>query len=135
MKSEIFLSLILFFSGCVYYNANDSSLGETTIADKTFVIKPFQTYYSGGNSSTDSVIGTFRYQVSSSEPVNVYVVSTKGDFEKLANGKEFSHYPSCRGVQALRYDQKCTISNEGGIAIQNNNFKETIITLKVSVIP
>ena len=45
MKLEILIILIVFFSGCVYYNAGDSSLGETTIEDTTFVIKPFQTYY------------------------------------------------------------------------------------------
>ena len=101
------------------------------IKDETSVLKPGDIYYYGGTYKSADKTVKYRYTVTSSNPVDIYVVASESDFRLIGTGNEFVHYPSCRGIQVLRYDNECTISDEGGIAILNKNNENAIVTLQV----
>lgn len=101
------------------------------IKDETSVIKPGNIIYYGGTYKSPDKTVKIRYTVTSSSPVDIYVVASESDFRLIGTGEKFVHYPSCRGIQVLRYDNECTISTEGGIAISNNNNENAIVTLQV----
>ncbi len=130
--------IILFFvSGCVTQNSEvdkDSGIKwkEVKLNDETIVLKPGDIYYYGGTyKSTDKTV-KYHYTVTSSNPVDIYVVASESDFRLIQTGESFVQYPSCRGIQVLRYDNECTISNEGGITILNKNNENAVVTLQVN---
>lgn len=140
----LILSLFgIIFSGCVTQESKSSIEGPDVpaqpkikwvwekIKDETSVLKPGVTYYYGGTYKSADRTVTYRYTVTSSNPVDIYVVASESDFRLIGTENEFVHYPSCRGIQVLRYDNECTISDEGGIAIYNKNNENAIITLQV----
>ncbi|MCZ7399749.1 MAG: hypothetical protein O8C62_08775 [Candidatus Methanoperedens sp.] len=143
---KYFLILSLFgviFSGCITQESKTSSEvpGVPTqpkikwvwekIKDETSVLKSGDIYYYGGTYKSADKTVKYRYTVTSSNPVDIYVVASASDFKLIGTGNEFVNYPSCRGIQVLRYDNECTISDEGGIAILNKNNENAIVTLQV----
>lgn len=65
---------------------------------ETFVLNAGYNYYYGGDGSKFTSPIDFmniKYDVASSQPLTIYVVPTKNDFELLSKGDTFTHYPSC----------------------------------------
>jgi hypothetical protein len=59
------------------------------------------------------------YSVSSSEPVNIYILPSKDEFDNMVQRKSFEHYPECAKQGVYQVDATCEIPRYGGIAIQN----------------
>ncbi len=144
LKYILILSLFgVIFSGCVAQESKPISEVPDVPAqpkikwvwdklkDETSVLKPGMIYYYGGNYESSDETIKLRYVVTSSKPVDIFVVPSKSDYRLIVAGEEFVHYPSCRGIQALRYDNECSISNKGGITISNNNNDDTIVTIQI----
>ena len=68
------------------------------------------------------------YSISSSEPVDVYIVPTREDFNLLVNDETFMHYRSCQNENIISISDDCNdLEKYGGIIIQNPDFKKDII--------
>lgn len=94
---------------------------EQLIYNQSFSVQPYYTHYYGGYNTNTGTLETLHYIVNSDMPVDIHVVPTESDYDSLAYGGAFNHYPSCYMPNALTYDNTCTGSNKGGIAITNNN--------------
>ena len=68
---------------------------------------------------TKNNIATYSFEVTSGEPLDIYVVSSKQEYELLANNKEFKHYANCEGKEVKFYKKTCTISSGSGIILKN----------------
>ncbi len=139
-KNAIWITAIIFiviFMG--YFWAGfwagfySTELPSTLIKDERMVLHSDEIYYYGGTYETPEETITYHYMIESSQPVNIYIVPSKSDYELLRLNEEFIHYPTCQGIQTLKYDRECTISSEGGIAIVNKNPVDAIFDIKVYV--
>lgn len=104
---------------------------ETKLKDETLVIGSGDIYYYGGNYKLVGENRKYHYIVSSSQPVDIYVVLSESDWRLIGTGQTFKQYQSCRGINTLRYDRECTIDRQGGIAILNKNKDDVIVTMQV----
>ncbi len=68
---------------------------------------------------TKNSVATYSFEVTSSEPLNIYIVASRQNYELFANDKTFSHYSACQGNKVENYKNTCTISSESGIALEN----------------
>ncbi len=68
---------------------------------------------------TKNSVATYSFEVTSSEPLNVYIVASRQNYELFANGKTFSQYSACQGNKVENYKKTCTVSSESGIALEN----------------
>ncbi|NOZ77538.1 MAG: transglutaminase domain-containing protein, partial [Euryarchaeota archaeon] len=70
----------------------------------TFSLGPGSSYYYGGDGShlePPYEAMTIGYIVTSTEPLDIYFVPTRDDFNLLSEGKTFSHYPPCQRQNIL----------------------------------
>lgn len=105
--------------------------GETLIEDKTFVLGGGRAYYYGGDHTAEEQIVNLHYVLTSNKPVNVYVVPSRSDYNLILSGGEFVHYPSCQGINVLKYDDTCAITLKGGLVIQNEGYDDATVSLQV----
>lgn len=105
--------------------------------DKTFVLKPFNAYYYGGDGTKfeGSVVEymNISYKIESSQPLNLYVVPSRENYELLVNGNSFTHYPECEEQNILRYEGFCgPLTEYGGIVLYNSNWEDAVVDLKLT---
>lgn len=107
---------------------------EELLKQNTFVLEIGDSWYYGA--SDDSLTGTndFRYEVSSSAPLEIYVVESHKDFKLFGAGAEFTHYPKCRGINTLSYNERCKFSATGGIILANKGTRSATVQFKTSYI-
>ena len=118
----------------IVYDDGDIYIRETYNLD--FVVDSFTTYYFGGDGSeiTDPFLSEkLDYSITFSSPVDMYVVSGRGEYEKLAKSETFSAYSECTELGALSVDDECTIGTYGGIAISNDNLERVHVQMKLDV--
>ncbi|MGD2065287.1 MAG: transglutaminase-like domain-containing protein [Dehalococcoidia bacterium] len=72
------------------------------------------------------------YYVSSSEPVNIYILPSKDEFDKLVKRKSFQHYPECAEQGVYLAEATCEIPRYGGIAIQNRASRDATVDVEVT---
>ncbi|MFH1285316.1 MAG: hypothetical protein ABIH99_01915 [Candidatus Micrarchaeota archaeon] len=115
-----------------YYENGDECLeAETLIFDQTYSVEGGYVRYYGGDATSASSNVQFHYLVTSSAPIDIYVVPSKTDYYSFLNGDEFNHYPTCRAFSSLNYDQLCTVNTRGGIVMANNG--ESAVTMHLTV--
>lgn len=68
---------------------------------------------------TKNSVATYSFEVTSSEPLNIYIVASRQNYELFANDKTFSHYSACQGNKVEIYKKTCTVSSESGVALEN----------------
>ena len=98
--------------------------------DEQFELRARYVYYYGGDGRAfpieaatfgDSVVKIesleIDYSVSSSEPVNIYVLPSRDEFDNLVDRESFQHYPDCQEQEAYQAEGTCEIPRYGGIAI------------------
>ena len=68
---------------------------------------------------TKNAVATYSFEVTSGEPLDIYVVPSQQDYELLAKNKEFKHYANCEGNEVKFYKKTCTIPSGSGIALKN----------------
>jgi hypothetical protein len=72
------------------------------------------------------------YSVLSSEPVNIYVLPSSRELDKLVQRKSFQHYPECAEEGVYQAQATCEIPRYGGIAIQNPTSRDATADLEVT---
>lgn len=126
MKKWILLGVLVliffFIAGCIGSSA-------TKLHSETFVVGAGTAYFLGDASGSGVV--TRHYVLTSSAPINVYIVPNRANYELMRLGAQFDQYSSCRGIQVLSYERECDLNIEGGIAISNSGTIDAIITLEI----
>ena len=93
---------------------------------QTFVLKEGSMFYYGGDGSefTSPVeYMNIKYDVSSSQPLTIYVVPSRADYELMSEGHTFIHYPSCQKQNILKISDSCdSLTNYGGLILKNDNW-------------
>jgi len=113
--------------------------------DETFQLGAGYAYYYGGDGRAfpiqvatfgDSVVKIqsleIDYTISSSQPVNVYVLPSRDEFDKLVRRKSFQHYPDCQRSEVYHVQATCEIPTYGGVAIRNQSLRNAIVTLRAT---
>lgn len=98
----------------------------------TFTLKRKSSWYYGGkgeNLSESFSSLTFTYALTSSHPIDFYVVSSQKDFYLFANDSSFTYFPDCSQHQKTQINGNCTIQTSGGIILYNNGFRSTQVTV------
>jgi len=62
---------------------------------------------------------TYTFEVTSSEPIDVYVVPSTEDFELIKKNGKFDHYLNCQENNTRNYKKTCTVSKDSGIVLRN----------------
>ena len=68
---------------------------------------------------TKNSVALYSIDVTSSEPLNIYVVPSRQDYELFSKDQTFSNYANCRGNEVEFYTRTCTVSKGGGIILNN----------------
>jgi len=113
--------------------------------DETLQLSAGSAYYYGGDGTTfpidvatvgDSVVKIesleIDYSVLSSEPLNIYVLPSSEELDKLVQRKSFQHYPECAEEGVYQAQATCEIPRYGGIAIQNPTSRDATADLEVT---
>ncbi len=61
----------------------------------------------------------YLFEVTSSEKLNIYIVPSKEEFDKLERGEEFNHYVDCYEEKTTSYKKNCVLISGGGIMLKN----------------
>ena len=113
--------------------------------DETLQLGAGYVYYYGGDGRVfpieaatfgDSVIKIesleIDYSVSSSEPVNIYILPSKDEIDNMVQRRSFQHYPECAEQGVYQAQATCEIPRYGGIAIQNPTSRDATVDLEVT---
>lgn len=96
---------------------------------QTIALNPGYIWYYGGDGSTftDPVqYMNIDYSISSSTPLNIYFVPSNKEHSKIADGKSFTHYPSCQKENVYRVSDSCdSIGQNGGIILVNTDYENS----------
>lgn len=131
----------------------NGSLQEQFIEDRDMVsamdegleLRAGYVYYYGGDGRafpieaatfSDSVVKIesleIAYSVSSSEPVNIYVLPSRDEFDNLVDRRSFQHYPDCQEQEVYLAEGTCEIPRYGGIAIQNPASENAMVDVRMT---
>lgn len=113
--------------------------------DETLRLSAGYVYYYGGNGTAfpidaatvgDSVVRIesleIYYSISSSEPVNIYILPSKDEVDNLVQRRSFQHYPECAEQGVYQAQVTCGIPRYGGIAIQNPTSRDATVDVEVT---
>jgi len=101
-------------------------------------------YYGGDGQAYPIVAATFAdsvvkiesleigYSISSTEPVNIYILPSRDEFDNLVDRKNLQHYPDCQEQEVYRTEGACEIPRYGGIAIQNPTSRNAVVNARVT---
>jgi len=116
-----------------------------SFVDETLQLKAGYGYYYGGDGRVfpiqaatfgDSVVNIesleIDYSVSSSEPVNIYILPSKDEFDNLLKRRSFQHYPDCTEQGVYQAQATCEILGYGGTAIQNPTLSDATLDLEIT---
>ncbi|PKP58980.1 MAG: hypothetical protein CVT89_01860 [Candidatus Altiarchaeales archaeon HGW-Altiarchaeales-2] len=121
-----------------YYKVviEDENLFIVSEKKETFVLPERYNYYYGSNISNFTAPIDFmniKYNISSSQPLTVYVVPTKNDFALLSKDDTFTHYASCKKQNILKTSESCGhLSIGSGLVLVNNNSNDATVDLGVA---
>ena len=113
--------------------------------DETFELRAGYVCYYGGDgrafpievaSIGDSVVKIesleIAYSISSSEPVNIYILPSKDEFDNLVQRRSFQHYPDCQRQAIYQVEGTCEIPKYGGIAVQNPTSRKAMLDVRLT---
>ena len=113
--------------------------------DETIELGGGYVYYYGGDgrafpievAASDDLVVKIQsleidYTISSSQPVNVYVLPSRDEFDKLVHRKSFQHYPDCQRSGVYQVEATCEIPRYGGVAIQNQCLSSAMVTVRAT---
>jgi hypothetical protein len=113
--------------------------------DEEFELRAGYVYYYGGDGRAfpieaatfgDSVVKIesmeIDYSVSSSKPVNIYILPSRDEFDNLVDRRSFQHYPDCQEQEVYEAEGTCEIPRYGGIAVQNPTSRNAMVDARVT---
>ena len=113
--------------------------------DEAFQLNAGYVYYYGGDGEVfpieaatvgDSVVKIERlqieYSVSTSEPIDIYILPSREEFDNLVQRRSFQHYPDCQKQGVYQSEEKCEIPRYGGIAVQNPTSRNAMVDIRVT---
>lgn len=116
-----------------------------SVIDESFQLRAGYVYYYGGDGRAfpivaarfgDSVVKIqslgIHYSVLSSEPVNIYVLPSRDEFDNMVERRSFQHYPNCQRQAVYQAEATCDIPRYGGIAIQNPSSRKAAVQAMVT---
>jgi hypothetical protein len=119
--------------------------GMISSREETFQLSGGYAYYYGGDGRAfpiqvatfgDSVVKIeslqIDYSVSSSQPLNIYILPSKDEFDKLVRRKPFQHYPDCQRQGTYQVEATCEIPRYGGIAVQNPTLRNAVVSMALT---
>jgi len=71
---------------------------------------------------TKNSAADYLFEVTSDTPLDVWIVSSKNDFELLTDDKTFNYYPLCQAEEVTFYKKTCTVGRDAGIVLSNPTF-------------
>ncbi len=113
MKDHIYKQYI---SGNEFININ-----------KPISLSSLNARYVGGDSTYSSAICKFWYSIDSSQPLEVFFVDDKTNFNQFINNEDYSMIQSCYHEETYSIIDSCTVNNNGGIVLFNPNNQEAEI--------
>lgn len=113
----------------------DGNLFVVQERQQTFVLKSGNLYYYGGDGSEfTSPIEylNMRYDISSSQPLSIYAVPSRNDYELMSEGRSFTHYPSYQKQNILKISDSCDgLTSYGGLILKNYNPNDATVDLNM----
>jgi hypothetical protein len=124
--------------GCpdAYYALRDNCIS-SILKNETFVLETsvYNKFYYWGPNLQPGTFVSYKYMVNSNQPIQIFIVPSKEDYNKLKDGVDFMHYPVFAGSNTLSYDQVVTHASNGGIVIYNDGGDRATISLQVFAEP
>lgn len=68
---------------------------------------------------TNEGVSEYLFEVMSDEDLNVYIVPSIEEFNKLVDGEEFNHYVDCFLEETTNYKESCIVESGAGIVLEN----------------
>lgn len=68
---------------------------------------------------TKNSVAEYVFEVTSDTPLDIWIVSSRNDFDLLTDEKTFTHYPSCQTEEKTFYKKTCAIGQGAGIVLWN----------------
>jgi hypothetical protein len=89
-------------------------------------------YYGGDGTNLSESFESmhFSYIISSTRPIDIYLVPSITEFNSFTNDTEFSHFSHCQHKQVTQVNDSCTMKAYGGIILANNGYRAASITLQ-----
>lgn len=90
-------------------------------------------YYGGeGNNLSKSFESlTFSFMISSTKPIDLYVVPSINDFYAFTNKTSFRHVSNCKQLQQMSFTGNCKLETYGGIILNNDGIQSTSISIEI----
>ncbi|MDG6218280.1 MAG: transglutaminase domain-containing protein [Candidatus Thermoplasmatota archaeon] len=90
-------------------------------------------YYGGegGNLSKSFESLTLSFKISSSHPIDLYVVPSIDDFYAFTNETSFRHVSSCQQLQKMSFTGTCTLETYGGILLYNDGIQSVSVSIEI----
>ncbi len=101
----------------------------------TISLKPRSSWYYGGdgNHISDSFESlTFSYNISSTQPIDFYVVPSIDDFHSFTNKSSFHQLSDCQQLQKMSFNESCTLKTYGGVILNNDGVQAAAVTIKLN---
>ncbi|MBS3778722.1 MAG: transglutaminase domain-containing protein, partial [Candidatus Thermoplasmatota archaeon] len=100
----------------------------------TIILKRKSNWYYGGDGSnlSDSFDSLrFSYNVSSTRPIDLYIVPSIQDFHSFNNETTFNHFNSCHQTEITKTNDSCTMNTYGGIILSNTGFQSASVSVEI----
>ena len=68
---------------------------------------------------TKNNIATYNFEVTSSKPLDIYIVPSKQDYELFTKGQQSTNYPKCQERGTNFYQKTCTVESGSGVILKN----------------
>lgn len=81
----------------------------------------YMSYYGGDGRIFEETIRSMKveYKISSSQPVNIYLVPSNAEMAKLSKRLSYNHYADCKRTNIFQTSGVCNMDRNGGLIIEN----------------
>lgn len=105
---------------------------------QTFTLQKHRNWYYGGNGELLAESESFDYleiiyNVSSKQPIDMYIVPTKDDFDDFTKDNDFTNFPHHQYIKETQMNGNCSnMKNYGGIILSNPRWLDAQVTVNLT---
>ncbi|NOZ82728.1 MAG: transglutaminase domain-containing protein, partial [Euryarchaeota archaeon] len=122
-------------SGEMEVEVRNGELFAVSAEEQSIALKHGELYYYGGNGTPLEPPVRYmniEYEVSSTKPVDIYVVPSERDFRALSERRAYRYYPECTRRSVLRVSGKCSgLRQYGGVVIVNTGAGDAVVSMRL----